>query len=66
MEIAREALDYSSYVLSSFGIDSEPQAFVQEVVKSILSTLDKVDRKKSIALKKLSRPKKTPTINTSS
>lgn len=46
MEIAKEALDYSSYVLSSFGINSEPQAFVQKVVKSILSTLDKVEGKK--------------------
>lgn len=46
IEIAREALDYSSYVLSSFGINTEPQAYVQEVVKSILSTLDKGDRKK--------------------
>lgn len=53
MEIAREALDYSSYVLSSFGIDSEPQAFVQEVVKSILSTLDKVDRKKINSFKEI-------------
>ncbi len=46
MEIAKEALDYSSYVLSSFGINSEPQAFVQKVVKTILSTLDKVEGKK--------------------
>lgn len=53
LDVATEALDYASHVLKSHGIKSHSQKIAQEVISNILSSSDKMEKKKSKLFKQI-------------
>ncbi len=47
LDVATEALDYASHFLKSHGINAHSQKIAQEVITNILSSVEKMDKKKA-------------------